>query len=146
MLRDDGSAALIDFGISQSTLDDGEMPAQAVPISGTPYYMSPEQARGEPTDERTDLYALGVIVYQMLTGERPFTGEDTSRILDQHKQAPIPALPAELGRYQPLIDRLLAKDVEHRLANARELSELIDELRGAAAESEAFPLSTASSA
>ena len=77
--------------------------------------MSPEQARGEPTDERTDLYALGVILYQMLTGEKLYVGETTQAILDQHTHAPLPRLPSSLGANQPLLDRLLAKDAARAL-------------------------------
>lgn len=128
MLRIDGSAALIDFGISQSTYDNAETLTRDPSIRGTPYYMSPEQARGEHTDERSDLYSLGVMLYQMLAGEKPFVGNDTDAILDQHRDAPVPSLPAELSRYQQLIDRLLAKKPEQRLASARELIELIDEV------------------
>jgi serine/threonine protein kinase len=90
--------------------------------------MSPEQARGEPTDERTDLYALGVILYQMLTGEKLYVGETTQAILDQHSHAPLPRLAAHLGAHQPLLDRLLAKDASARLANARELIEAIERI------------------
>jgi serine/threonine-protein kinase PpkA len=91
--------------------------------------MSPEQARGEPTDERTDLYALGVMLYQMLTGTKPFTGDDTQKILAAHFDAPVPMLPTEFAHYQPLIDRLLAKTAAQRIASARELGELIEQLR-----------------
>jgi serine/threonine protein kinase len=145
MLRDDGTVALIDFGISESDLlrPSGDRqrsdapPAEASPagdamlekaISGTPYYMSPEQARGQPTDERTDLYALGVILYQMLSGEKPYVGETTQAILQQHCHAPLPQLRSELGIYQSLLDRLLAKQPAQRLGNARELIEAIDDL------------------
>jgi serine/threonine protein kinase len=130
MMRADGSIALIDFGISQSREVDttGSGPAD-VRISGTPYYMSPEQAQGAATDERTDLYALGVILFQMLTGEKPYVGEQREQILEQHLSAPVPTLPEPLARFQPLIDRLLAKESSQRVANARELLELIDELR-----------------
>src|SRR5262249_26544435 len=106
MLRDNGSIALIDFGISHSL--GSEAVGNPAAISGTPSYMSPEQARGEPTDERTDLYALGVILYQMLTGEKLYVGETTQAILDQHSDAPLPRLAPELGANQPLLDRLLA--------------------------------------
>jgi serine/threonine protein kinase len=88
--------------------------------------MSPEQARGEPTDERTDLYALGVILYQMLTGEKLYVGETTQAILDQHSRAPLPRLAPQLGANQPLLDRLLAKDAAARIGNARELIETIE--------------------
>ncbi len=102
--------------------------AAAGQIAGTPYYISPEQARGQPTDERTDLYALGVILYQMLTGEKPFTGDTTNAILDQHYNAAVPRLPPQFATYQALLDKLLAKDAAQRLANAREVTETIDHL------------------
>jgi serine/threonine protein kinase len=133
MLRRNGSIALIDFGISTSKLTAGTTTLErGALISGTPYYMSPEQARGEPTDERTDLYALGVMLYQMLTGAKPYTGDDTQKILAQHFDAPVPTLPAALAHYQPLIDRLLAKAPAQRLASAREVTELIEQLRSSA--------------
>ena len=133
MLRRNGSIALIDFGISTSklTAETAALEHGAL-ISGTPYYMSPEQARGEPTDERTDLYALGVMLYQMLAGAKPYTGDDTQKILTQHFDAPVPTLPAELAHYQPLIDRLLAKTAAQRLGSAREVTELIEQLRSSA--------------
>jgi serine/threonine protein kinase len=135
MLRDNGTVALIDFGISRSAHVNRES-ADAASISGTPYYMSPEQARGDPTDERTDIYALGVILYQMLTGEKAYTGDTPEAILEQHCHAPVPRVPRALALYQPLLDRMLAKDAAQRLANARELLEAIDTL-AAAAEAEA---------
>jgi serine/threonine protein kinase len=127
MLRANGAVALIDFGIAQSAFTESPSNSEkAETISGTPYYMSPEQARGDPTDERTDLYSLGIILYQMLTGEKPYVGDDTETILAQHKDAPVPVLPAHLHKYQPLLDRLLTKAVDQRLASARELVELIE--------------------
>jgi serine/threonine protein kinase len=126
MRRDDGTVALIDFGISHQIGD--MLNAAAGQIAGTPYYISPEQARGQPTDERTDLYALGVILYQMLTGEKPFTGDTTNAILDQHYNAAVPRLPPQLAAYQALLDKLLAKDAAQRLANAREVMETIEHL------------------
>ena len=129
MLRDDGTVALIDFGISHSAhINAQPANAAAAEIAGTPYYMSPEQARGAPTDERTDLYALGVILYQMLTGEKPFTGETPEAILEQHCNAPLPRLPARLAAHQPLLDQLLAKDAAQRMANAREVIEAIEQI------------------
>jgi serine/threonine protein kinase len=140
MLRNDGSVALIDFGISKSAAmptNDGRI------ISGTPYYMSPEQADGKPTDERTDLYALGVIIYQMLTGAKPFAGEEAAEILKNQREAPVPGLPEELRRYQGLIERLLAKDPGERIQNARELLGLIEPLLLAAQADYALSASSA---
>jgi len=140
MLRNDGSVALIDFGISKSAAmptSDGRI------ISGTPYYMSPEQADGKPTDERTDLYALGVIVFQMLTGAKPFSGDDAAEILKNQREAPIPTLPETLKRYQSLVERLLAKDPAERIPNARELLGLIEPLLLAAQADYALSASSA---
>jgi serine/threonine protein kinase len=134
MCREDGSLALIDFGIAHSGMV--EESSHGDEVEGTPYYMSPEQARGEATDERTDLYALGVILYQMLTGEKPFAAESADAILDLHCNAPIPSLPANVAHLQPLVDRLLAKRAAQRFNSARELIEALDQARadGAAAE------------
>jgi eukaryotic-like serine/threonine-protein kinase len=136
MLRDDGSLALIDFGIAQSATSGGTVTGRDAVITGTPYYMSPEQARGERTDERTDLYALGIILFQMLTGQKPYAGESAIAILEQHSSAPVPTLPARLAHLQPLIDRLLAKDAPQRIASARELIEAIDDARALSRERE----------
>ena len=131
MLRDDRTVALIDFGISHHLDGSGRPSDSEQQITGTPYYMSPEQVRGETTDERTDLYALGVILYQMLTGEKLFVGETRDAILAQHREAPVPRLPAHLAPYQMLLDKLLAKDAAQRLASAREVLEAIERLTAA---------------
>jgi serine/threonine protein kinase len=128
MLRDDDSVALIDFGISHSAhvarseTGDGQRE-----IAGTPYYMSPEQAAGAATDERTDLYALGVILYQMLTGEKPYVGATTEEILEQHRNAALPTLEPGLSAYQPLLAKLLAKDPAQRIGSAREVLEALEQ-------------------
>ena len=130
MLRDDGSVALIDFGISKSTKGDRESIVQmAEGVVGTPYYMSPEQADGATTDERSDLYALGIMLYEMLLGEKPFVGDTPSAILDCHRHDPIPELPANLKELQPILNRLLAKQPDQRIGSARQLIETIESLR-----------------
>ena len=140
MLRNDGTVALIDFGISSSVAlanVDAEL------ILGTPYYMSPEQADGKPTDERTDLYALGIILFQMLAGAKPFAGDDAESILECHRHQPVPALPAGLETYQPLIERLLAKQPHERFPSARELIGQIEHLLSAdAADDQALSASS----
>jgi serine/threonine protein kinase len=133
MLRDDDSVALIDFGISHSThvvmpkADDTQRE-----IAGTPYYMSPEQAAGATADERADLYSLGVILYQMLTGEKPYVGATTDEILDQHRNAALPVLRPGLAACQPLLNKLLAKDPSQRFSSAREALEALDQTAGSA--------------
>jgi serine/threonine protein kinase len=69
-----------------------------------------------------------VILYHMLTGEKPYVGDSTHAILEQHREAPLPRLPKYLSGLQPLLDRLLVKDAQQRLANARELIEAIDKM------------------
>jgi serine/threonine-protein kinase PpkA len=83
--------------------------------------MSPEQALGEPLDARSDFYSLGIICYEMLTGSKPYTGATAMEVLQQHVSAPVPALPAALARYQPLLTGLLAKARAERLGVAQEI-------------------------
>jgi len=127
MMRADGRVVLIDFGLAKAW-DRGAMdPASsdgatdlthAGEVRGSPYYISPEQAQGEPVDQRCDLYSLGVMFYEMLTGRRPFAGKSVIAILHAHRSAPIPRLPDELARFQNLIDGLLAKDPAERFPTA----------------------------
>jgi len=117
MLRDDDSVALIDFGLSKDTAVDMELTDRGL-IFGTPHYMSPEQGHGEPIDARSDLYSLGVIVFEMLTREKPYAAENPMAIIYKHRHAPIPKLPKRFATLQPLINCLLAKKPEDRLADA----------------------------
>ncbi len=120
MLRDNGSVALIDFGLAKrmrlklALTDSGE-------IFGTPYYMSPEQGRGNDIDERSDLYSLGVIFFEMLTGRKPFESDSAMGIIYKHAEAPVPLLPARLARYQMTINMLLAKRPEDRMPSAADI-------------------------
>jgi DNA-binding NarL/FixJ family response regulator len=120
MLRENDAVALIDFGLARS-LDGNTVSTQTGVLLGSPYYMSPEQALGEPLDARSDFYSLGVICYEMLTGLKPYTGATAMEVLQQHVSAPLPALPAALARYQPLLVGLLAKSRAERLGSAQEI-------------------------
>ncbi len=120
MLREDGSVALIDFGLAKHMFKNDELTGSER-IFGTPYYMSPEQGRGYDVDERSDIYSLGIIFYEMLIGEKPYTDANAMGIIYKHSEAPIPTLPRRLSRYQQIIDSLLAKRPEDRIQTAAEV-------------------------
>ncbi len=122
MLRSDGSLAIIDFGLAKHVDVKVDMTG-AGEIFGTPYYMSPEQGHGQELDARSDLYSLGVIFYEMLTRKKPFMAPTPMGVIYLHANAPVPALEGELSIYQPMLDRLLAKDRGERFASADELIE-----------------------
>jgi len=132
MLRENGAVALIDFGLARS-LDGNTSSTQTGVLLGSPYYMSPEQALGEPLDARSDFYSLGVICYEMLTGSKPYTGNTAMEVLQQHVSAPRPVLPPDLARYQPLLTRLLAKSRGERPDSAHEIIATAAALRAGAA-------------
>ncbi len=113
MMRPDGRIVLIDFGLAKAVHSDSQL-TSAGEVRGSPYYISPEQAEGAPVDQRSDLYSLGVIFYEMLTGQRPFRGSSVVAILQSHRNDPIPTLPAELSRFQRLVEGLLAKNPAER--------------------------------
>jgi class 3 adenylate cyclase/tRNA A-37 threonylcarbamoyl transferase component Bud32 len=120
MLRQDGSLALADFGIAKhvemliTDTAHGE-------VVGTPYYLSPEQALGRPVDQRCDLYSLGLILYEMLTGRKPYQADSAEALLDLHVNAPVPLLRPPHQRLQPVLDRLMAKNCDYRYPNAGDL-------------------------
>ena len=128
LFRSDGAPLLSDFGIAKDFTVDKELTSTGT-ILGSPFYMSPEQAEGIPVDGRTDIYSLGVIFYEMLTGEKPYEGDSAIKVIMKHIQAPVPQLPPELDQFQPLLNRLMAKDREQRIADAGELVEEVEELR-----------------
>ncbi|WP_129780554.1 serine/threonine-protein kinase [Peristeroidobacter soli] len=120
MERADGSLAIIDFGLAKHTEVDVDM-TNAGEIFGTPYYMSPEQGHGQSLDERSDLYSLGVVFYEMLTGKKPFLAPTPMGVIYLHGNAPRPELSTELGVYQPLLSKLIAIEPADRFTSAREL-------------------------
>lgn len=117
MLRRDGSVALTDFGIAKhvSALITETAHDEIV---GTPYYLSPEQALGQPVDHRCDLYSLGILFYEMLTGAKPYRGSSAEEILHLHISGPVPLLRPPHDVLQPVLERLMAKPREERYASA----------------------------
>jgi serine/threonine protein kinase len=102
-------------------------------IYGTPEYMAPEQALGQPVDSRADLYALGVLLFEMITGKRPFEHENTAMLLGLHVTGAVPAM-ADVApdlevpsAIEAIVRRLLAKDAAQRFASAGELEEALSQ-------------------
>ena len=140
MVKEDGTVKVLDFGLAKvssagtsgSTADDPELSptlsmaaTQAGVILGTAAYIAPEQARGKPVDKRADIWAFGVVLYEMVTGKRPFAGQDLSEVLASViKEEPnLGAAPAELSR---LLQKCLEKDPKKRLRDIGDAWELLE--------------------
>jgi serine/threonine protein kinase len=129
MLREDGQVVLIDFGLAKAITNATRSTAAGV-LRGSPYYMSPEQAQGEELDDRSDIYSLGVIFFEMLTGAKPYLGATAVEVLQQHVTAPVPELPPELRQHQLLLEGMMAKQRDERFAT---IDALLQHLSQAAA-------------
>jgi serine/threonine-protein kinase PpkA len=120
MLRQDGTLALADFGVakqvSMKITDTGDGD-----IVGTPYYLSPEQATGQVVDARCDIYSLGVLAFELLTGRKPYHASSAQELLNMHIHAPVPLLPPEHQHLQAVMESMMAKDREQRYPSARAL-------------------------
>lgn len=123
MLRENDEVVLIDFGLARQM--DGLRSTRTGVLRGSPYYMSPEQALGEELDARSDLYSLGIIYYELLTGKKPYAGQSAIEVLQQHVHAPLPRLPDRLAHHEPLLMRMLAKARDARCSDAAEVMQTI---------------------
>jgi tRNA A-37 threonylcarbamoyl transferase component Bud32 len=119
-LPQDVEPVLTDFGLVR--LLDSTMHTTAGSVSGTPTYMSPEQARGEKVEKRTDIYSLGIMLYEMLAGVVPFQADTTFGMLMKHINEPPPPIPGLSSELQAILDRTLAKDPSLRYENAGDLA------------------------
>jgi class 3 adenylate cyclase/predicted Ser/Thr protein kinase len=126
MLRNDGAAVLGDFGVARRIYK-AHRHGQIEYIVGTPYFMSPEQALGDIEDESTDIYSMGAVFFNMLTGEKPYKGESLEEIVQQHLHSPVPKLPLRFRHLQFMLDRMMSKDKEQRYSAAA-LLDLVGEL------------------
>ena len=120
MYRSDDQLAIADFGISKRADSTTEL-TQVGSIMGTPYYMSPEQIRAEPLDQRADLYSPGVVLYEMLTRQKPFQPDSLPGIVMKHLQSHPAPLPMKLRSFESVFRRLIEKDRKDRYPNADEL-------------------------
>ncbi|MEO1576180.1 MAG: protein kinase [Pseudomonadota bacterium] len=124
MFHEDGSACVIDFGLAKHAQ---LVQALTVPgrIYGTPYYMSPEQGQGLPMDVRSDLYSLGVLFFEMLSGTKPYAAGSALAMVYKHTHSPVPRLPKRRARWQPVVDRLMAKKPADRPAVPGDVRKLV---------------------
>ncbi|MCR6650984.1 MAG: serine/threonine protein kinase [Cellvibrionaceae bacterium] len=127
MFREDGAAVLTDFGIAKELESQAEL-TQAGVVIGTPRYMSPEQIRGDKVDHRADIYSLGIVFFRCLTNYVPFDGKDMLATAYLQDNEPVPALPAEVACFQPIINRMLEKDPHARYQRGREVVEALENL------------------
>lgn len=121
---------LIDFALAQR-IDLPKLSSDILLIQGTPKYMSPEQFLAQPLNQQTDFYALGLILYELLTGKSPFTVTNYSTYAtwaQQHCQHPVPLLPTDLAQFQRLIDGLLAKNRYYRLKNRADIQQCVGQI------------------
>lgn len=128
MLRGGRVPVLTDFGIARElTASQTRITAENM-IVGTPIYMSPEQVSGGEVDGRSDLYALGIMFHELLTGQPPYKGDTPIAVCMQHLTAPLPSMPPNLVDLQPVMDRMLAKRREDRFANMSEFTHALREV------------------
>jgi serine/threonine-protein kinase PpkA len=120
MVRQNGTVALADFGIAKHMSTEITSTADGT-IIGSPYYLSPEQALGKSVDLRSDLYSLGVMAYEMLTGRKPYVSQSMFELLQLHQRGPMPILPEQHIAFQPVLERLMTKDSSQRFSSSAEL-------------------------
>ena len=129
MINRIGQVKIIDFGISKRTgLNDASITQEKLQI-GTPYYFSPEQANSLPIDARSEIYSLGVVLYQMVTGELPFSKKEPLAVIYEHLHGLNLKMDQVPHGLQPIISRCLERDPAHRYQNARELMEALPKKR-----------------
>jgi len=128
LFHKDGTAILTDFGIAKQEETDAKLTMEGL-VCGSPYYISPEQAASKKLDRRTDIYSLGIVLYEMLTGIKPYKGNSHIETIVAHMSDPFPPLPPELNHYQPLIDRMIAKSPKDRFVSAGEMVRFIQQIQ-----------------
>lgn len=122
LVRSNGSFVLADFGIAKA-MDMGTQMTMDGSIVGSPKYMSPEQAKGNPVDSRADFYGFGIVLFEVLTGNVPFDGDSSVAVALKHLNEPIPLLEGELQAFNPFFKKILAKEVKDRYSNGAEVVE-----------------------
>jgi serine/threonine protein kinase len=144
LFTESGSPVLSDFGIAKALGSTTTIMTASGVSLGTPRYMSPEQIKGQQIDSRADLYSLGVLFYEMLTGELPYFAEDSFAMAFMHVAEPIPELPLNLAVFQPVLNKLLAKKAVDRFETAEQFIDAIKQIErtgsvGAISDETGFP-------
>lgn len=130
LLHTDGRAILTDFGIAKSS-DIAQGLTETGKVLGTPHFMSPEQAKGLKVDHRSDIYSLGIVLFQALSGRVPYDGISLVEVCMKHMKEPIPKLPLGMELLQPIVDNCLAKNPNHRYQTAEHLVEELKKIPNA---------------
>ena len=128
MFRTDGTAVLVDFGLAKLK-NAAERLTQTGITVGTPDYMSPDQIEGLELDGRTDFYSLGVIFYELLVGDVPYKAPNYVALALKHLKKRVPRLPRDYKHYQPLLDKMMAKDRDERIPDGDALIKFIDQFQ-----------------
>lgn len=128
LFTESGSPVLSDFGIAKALGSTTTIMTASGVSLGTPRYMSPEQIKGQQIDSRADIYSLGVLFYEMLTGELPYFAEDSFAMAFMHVAEPIPELPLNLAVFQPVLNKLLAKKAIDRFETAEQFIDAIKQI------------------
>jgi serine/threonine protein kinase len=124
ILQDDGSLRILDFGCAHDDFE--ESLTRTGEIIGSPAYMSPEQIRGKTVDARSDLFAVGILLHELLSGQRPFAGEHPLDLLRSLESGSPQIAPAITGNLRAVILRAIAKSPTERFANAAEMRQAIE--------------------
>ncbi len=144
MIRDDGLVKVLDFGLAKLTEKSLDLPSaeeatvqmvntEPGMVMGTFAYMSPEQARGKPVDGRTDIWSLGVVLFELLAGRRPFEGEEAMDLMSSILKEPVPPLrqfsPQLPRQIERIVDKMLRKDLDNRYQHVKDLQIDVEDLR-----------------
>ena len=120
MIREDGSFALVDIALAK-VVEYAVAEGESGVMLRTPEYLSPEMINGQAADVRSDIYTLGLLLHEMLTGKRAYDSPDLSKVMMDQLNAPVPKLPASHEKFQPLLEKLMAKEMASRFASVNDV-------------------------